>query len=436
MSQPAVIDPTQASHPNVSVFRPALFRSLDPKDRRMLLVLFALVIALFVLLAVFTPAEDANSNPVPSTYLSGAHGAKAAYTLLRQAGYSIGRWEQPLSQLAEQAGPGTVLILAEPASFSREDRRAVAAILGKGGRVLATGLRGGLILPGNGVTISRQASFAACEGRPEGLQPLATSGPIWIAPSAGWKGSDPETRIAYVCDGEPVVVEYSKERGHAVWWASSTPLENGSIERGKNLELLLNSIGSAQGKQIYWDESLHGYVTTAWDYVKGPVWPLFLSGAIGIALLVVFSYSRRSGPVRALPQAPRTTPIEFLDALGSLYRSTGAASTAVQIAWERFRAQAALLTGQRMLQVDAHTLTAAIERRFGSIAPDLEDDLVAAEEACCDDSLKSARALVLVRALRTHEETLRVAGSRPKIQQTPTDGQVLAPQISKATRAS
>jgi hypothetical protein len=427
MSQPAVVDPTRVSRPNLSVLRPALFESLDPKDRRMLLVLLVLVIALFVLLAIFTPAEDANSNPVPSTYLSGAHGAKAAYTLLRQSGYAIERWEQPLSQLAEQAGPGTVLILAEPASFSREDRRAVAAILDKGGRVLATGLRGGLILPGNGVTISRQASFAACEGRPEGLQPLSTSGSIWIAPSAGWKGSNPETRVAYVCDGEPVVVEYSKERGHAVWWASSTPLENGSIERGKNLELLLNSIGSAQGKQIYWDESLHGYVTTAWDYVKGPVWPLFLSSAIGIALLVVFSYSRRSGPVRALPQAPRTTPIEFLDALGSLYRSTGAASTAVQIAWERFRAQAALLTGQRMLQVDAHALTAAIERRFGAIAPDLEADLIAAEEACWDDSLKSARALILVRALRRHEETLRAAGSRPRAQ---------APLISEVTRAS
>jgi hypothetical protein len=406
-------------------------KSLDAKDRRMLLVLLGLVVVLFVLLAVFTPAEDPNSNPVPSTYLSGAHGAKAAYTLLQQSGYAIERWERPLSQLAEQAGPGTVVILAEPGSFSREDRRAIASILNKGGRVLATGLRGGLLLPGNRVGVSRQASFAACEAQPEGLQPLAAPGSIWIAPSAGWKGSDVETRVAYSCDGEPVVVEYAvgiqPSLGHAIWWASSTPLENGAIERGKNLELLLNSIGSALGRNVYWDESLHGYTTTAWDYVRGPVWPLFLSGSIGLALLVVFSYSRRSGPVRALPQAPRTTPIEFLEALGALYRSTGAASIALQVAWERFRAQTAVFTGQRTAQLDAHELAAVIERRFGTIAPELEADLVAAEEACWNDDLKSARALVLVRALRRHEESLRAAGSRPKTQ---------APFTSEVTRAS
>jgi Domain of unknown function (DUF4350) len=391
----------------------SLDRSLDRKDRRMLVIFLGMVVALFVLLAVFAPNEDPNSNPVPSTYLSGAHGAKAAYTLLQQSGYAIQRWEQPLGQLAEQAGPATVLILAEPASFSREDRLAVSAILHKGGRVLATGLRGGLILPGNRTTVSRQASFAACEAQPEGLQPLAAPGSIWIEPSAAWKGSDSETRVAYTCDDEPVVVEYSigvqPNQGHAVWWASATPLENASIERGKNLELLLNSVGSAAGKQVYWDESLHGYIATPWDYAKGPVWPLFLFGSIGLGLLVVFSYSRRSGPVRSLPQTPRTTPIEFLDALGALYRSTGAACTAVQIAWERFRAQAALFTGQKTAQLDPQQLTAAIERRFGVIASDLEADLVAAEEACWDESLKPARALVLVRALRSHEETLRAA---------------------------
>ena len=201
----------------------------------------------------------------------------------------------------------------------------------------------------------------------------------------------------------------SIEKGRAIWWASSTPLENDSIQRGQNLELLLNSIGQARNHHIYWDESLHGRVQTPWDFVSGPVWPLLSFGFMGLILLVVFSFSRRSGPVRALPQAPRTTPIEFLDALGSLYRSTGAASTALQIAWERFRTQAALLTGQRNLQLSASEVAANIERRFGAAAADMEADLIAAEEACSDETLKARRALELVRALRRHEETLRQA---------------------------
>src|ERR1700721_823967 len=106
----------------------------------------------------------------------------------------------------------------------------------------------------------------------------------------------PRRRLMYV--------QYPVALGTAVWWASSTPLENGSITRGQNLELLLNSIGPAQfqgqRQHIYWDESLHGLAQSPWDYVRGPVWPLLWLGAFGLALLVIFSYSRRSGPIRPL----------------------------------------------------------------------------------------------------------------------------------------
>jgi hypothetical protein len=56
-----------------------------------------------------------------------------------------------------------------------------------------------------------------------------------------------------------------------------------------------------------------------------------------LGLLVVFSFSRRSGPVRDLPPPARATPIEFLEALGSLYRNAGARIHGGAIAWERFR---------------------------------------------------------------------------------------------------
>jgi hypothetical protein len=395
----------------------------------MLLILLALVIALFVLLALVAPSEDANRNPVPSTYLTGTHGAKAAYTLLVQSGYQIQRWDEPLSVLAEHADPNTVVLFAEPYDASPEDKRAVAAILHKGGRVLATGPTGALLLPRSHTGSPTLPSFAACEAQPEGLSPLAASGSIWIVPRVVWTATSPETRADYTCAGEPVVVEYpvaaqpnpagaqtnydQEIQGRAIWWASSTPLENGSIQRGANLDLFLNSIGPAQAANgpihIYWDESLHGDSHSSWEYVRGPLWPLLWSGSAILLLLVLFSFSRRSGPIRPLPRAPRTTPIEFLEALGALYRSTGAASTALQVAWERFRAQSALLTGQRTAQMDAKQIAFALERRFGSAAANIEPDLIAAEEACYEDHLKPRRALILIRTLRQHEETLRAA---------------------------
>jgi hypothetical protein len=393
-----------------------LLASLTYKDRQMLLITVALVLVLLTLLALVSPREDPNRNPVPSSYLSGQHGAKAAFTLLQQSGYTVERWEQPLSDLAEQSGPSTVVILAEPFSFEPADHSAIASILQKGGRVLATGGQGGLLLPGSEVTMSKGVSFAACEAQPDGLSPLAGAGPIWIVPSYTWPESRPEIRAAYTCASQPVVVEYpvgsGRVTGTAVWWASSTPLENGSITRAQNLELLLNSIGPAKSQHVYWDESLHGAVQSQWDLAKGPIWPLLSLGSLGLMLLAIFSFSRRSGPIRPLPQAPRTTPIEFLDALGALYRSTGAAPTAMQIAWERFRSQAALLTGQRTSHLDARQLAAAIERRFGALrsaTAGMEADLVAAEEACWDDNLKPRRALTLIQTLRRHEETMRTS---------------------------
>jgi hypothetical protein len=404
-----------------------LFSSLDSKDRNMMLVILGLIAALFVVLAFLTPPQDPNSNTVPDSNLAAHHGAKAAFTLLAQSGYAIQRSEVPLSTVASQAGPGTVVILAEPTYSDSDDHKAVAEILRKGGRVLATGFRGGDLLPGNSVTSSKavsELSFAACEAQPDGLGSLAGTGSIWIVPEATWEESSPQVRTAYTCAGQPVVVEYPVGKGLAVWWASSTPLENSSITRGQNLELLLNSVGPPHGQKIDWDESLHNEKETPSGDSGGPVWSLLGLGSIGMILLVIFSLSRRSGPVRPMPHAPRTTPIEFLDALGGLYRSTGAASTAMQIAWERFRSQAGLLTGQpkgfgrgqSKSETSAKELSAAITRRFGAVANGMEPDLIAAEEACWDDKLKPRRALALVQALRRHEETLRAASSRGQSQ--------------------
>src|ERR1700733_1861159 len=232
----------------------SLLSSLDQKDRRMLLVILGLVALLFLVFVLFVPQQDPNSNPVPSSYLAGQHGAKAAFTLLEQSGYTVERWEESLSNLAARADAATVLILAEPYSYNPEDRTAIATILQKGGRVVATGFQGGMLLPGSDVTFSKEIAFVACEAEPDGLGPLAGRGAIWIIPRAAWNETRPEVRTAYTCAGQPVVVQYPVGKGTAVWWASSTPLENGSISRGQNLELLLNSIGPAQiqGQHIYW----------------------------------------------------------------------------------------------------------------------------------------------------------------------------------------
>ena len=311
--------------------------SLDAKDRRLLLWSLGIGIALAVLTGFLLPNGNSNDNPLPSTYLSGRHGARAAYETLLRSNYPIERWERPLGELAATAGPETVVIFAEPFTRESADIKAVRTILERGGRVLATGYGGGFILPGAASEMPKTFDFAACRLEPEGLDPLSNSGEAWMVPEAAWAVGNPAQRVEYSCAGQPAVVEYGWGKGHAVWWAGSTPLENGSLARAHDLDLFLNSLGPREGHRFYWDESLHGEIRSVWSYAAGPALNMLWIGMAVLALLVVFSFSRRSGPVRDLPQPARATPIEFLEALGSLYRNAGAASTAVSIAWERFR---------------------------------------------------------------------------------------------------
>ncbi len=385
------------------------FSSLDAKDRRLLLWSVAIAIALAAAAGFLVPNGNSDDNPMPSTYLSGQHGARAAYETLLRAGYPLERWEQPLRDLAAQAGPGTVVIFAEPFTRETEDIKALKQVVERGGRVLSTGYWGGSILPGGETTITRNLDFAACELEPEGLDPLAGTGGVWMVPRATWQVGNPNQRIQYSCAGQPAVVEYDYGKGHVVWWASATPLENGSLSRAQDFDLLLNSLGPRDGHHFYWDESLHGDVRSDWSYVKGPFLPLLLSGLAGLMILIVFSFSRRSGPLRELPPQARATPIEFLDALGSLYRNAGAASTVVAIAWERFRRYSLRLCGLHQGASSAAEVGIAIRRRFPTVADSLEADLAACEDASWSETIEPRAALKLIQTLHGHEQAIMQA---------------------------
>ncbi len=385
--------------------------SLDPKDRRMVLWCLGIALCLAVLIGFLLPAANNNSNPMPSSYLSGQHGARAAYETLLRSGYSIERWERPLPELAATAGPETVVIFADPLTREPANLKAVRQILERGGRVLSTGFWGAFILPGEAGDPPDEFTFAACKLEPEGLEALAGSGEVWMVPQATWRVGNPAIRVDYSCAGQPAVLEYDWEKGHAIWWASSTPLENASLARAGDLDLLLNSIGPREGHHFYWDESLHGEIRSTWSYASGVAWNLLWFGLVAVGILVVLSFSRRSGPIRDLPPAVRATPIEFLEALGSLYRNAGASSTAIAIALERFRRIVQRLCGLRGQPMSAEEMAAAVRRRFPQSDSSLESDLKACEEATWSESLTPGEALKLIQKLKGHLEQLRAAAN-------------------------
>ena len=385
-----------------------LFASLDDKDRKLLIGCAAAVLVLAFLTAFFARNQNNDDNPLPSSYLTGKHGARAAFEMLQSSGYNVVRWEQPLSDLAAKANAQTVVIFADPLIMTAEDIKAVHDIVAAGGRILVTGGSGGALAPDGNPRPPSQLS-AACKLTPQGLDPLAGSGEVWMAPEATWGFDRPRDRVEYNCASAPAVVEYTAGKGDVVWWASSTPLENGSISRAGNLNLFLNSLGEREGHQFYWDESLHGNRHSDWYYARGPAMILLLSGMIGIGLLIIFSFSRRSGPERDLPAPVRATPVEFLEALGSLYKEAHASATAVELAYERFRRRVGDFCGLKGARMSAEDLGKALRRRFPRAAAELERDLVECEAAVSEDELEPKRALALVQRLSRHGEALDAA---------------------------
>ena len=384
--------------------------SLDPKDRRLLLVCLGTVVVIALLSAFFARNQNSDDNPLPGSYLTGRHGARAAFEMLQSSGYNIQRWEQSLGDLASQADAQTVVIFADPVFSSPKDAQAIRQIVDRGGRVLLTGFEGGALAPGSDLRAPTQFQ-SACKLTPQGLDPLAGSGQVWMVPEAGWGDDRPLDRVQYNCVDTPAVVEYDMGKGHVVWWAGPTPLENGSITRAANLNLFLNALGARDGHRFYWDESLHGELQSDWFYAQGPALTMLRWGLVAIALLIVLSFSRRRGPLRDFPQPVRTTPVEFLEALGSLYAEAGASATAVELAYDRFRRRVADLCGLSGAPMPARELAAALRRRFPKIAADLEKDLVDCEEAIASDDLAPKRALALVQALARRSQEAQAAAT-------------------------
>ena len=106
-----------------------LFASLDAKDRKLLFSCLGAVVVLAVVTAFFARNQNNDDNTVPSSYLTGKHGARAAYDLLQASGYNVERWEQPLSDLASarrRADRGRSL--PSPFSLRRQMRKPCATL--------------------------------------------------------------------------------------------------------------------------------------------------------------------------------------------------------------------------------------------------------------------------------------------------------------------
>ena len=386
--------------------------SVASLDRRLMLWLGGAVLLIIVAVSIIAPATGSN-DPRPSSYNAAPGGAKAAYLLLESLKRPVMRWDQPLDELSSVDASRTTLLLAEPMYTALEKDRLAAAIkafLERGGRVLTTGADGALMIPGGAVKGSRRLGNL-CYTEPEGPGPLARAGKVEMHDVVRWADAGADVFVEQRCGPDAVVVRIPVGHGEAIWWSSPTPLTNAELHNDADLKLLLASLGD--GRRILFDESLQQTTQTQWSATRGlPLRSLLAQAALIFALLV-FSFSRRRGPVRLPTAVPRSSPLEFAVSMGDLYEKAGATGAATEAA--RRRLDSALLhearLPQRTLQTGPDAVVEALEKRFGGVWKSVGEHLREAALAA-DIDPKAGSALKLVRALGEDAARVRRA-SRP-----------------------
>jgi hypothetical protein len=381
-------------------------------DRRMLLILCAAMVAMVVVVSVIAP-QSAENDPRPTVSNLGPQGAKAAYLTLGALGIKTTTWERSLAALNESLRDAqaarTTLVLAAP-QYGATERDELAAevkrFLERGGRVLATGPSGALLLPEGEVKPAGLLASGLCQTTPEGPGTLARAGSVEMTVSSQWASEEPRYRVEQRCGGDAVVVSYAVGKGEAVWWSSAAALENAELKKDADLRLLLASVGDE--RDVVFDESLHGVVKTLWDAAKGlPLKWLALQAAL-LFVLLVLSFSRRRGPLRLPVQLPRSSPVEFAASMGDLYEKAAASSAATEAARRRLLRVLTREAGvaQGTIEEGPEAIAEALRERLGGDWSRVSAHLHEAKRAQ-HEAIAMRSALALVRALSEDAESVR-----------------------------
>jgi hypothetical protein len=378
---------------------------LTPGDRKVLLIAAGVLVAMLATSLILARGASTDED-IPSTYSAASGGSKAAFLLLRESGYHVDTWEKPLRDLP--AGRDTTLVLAEPAGFpAGGEKQKLAEFLNSGGRLIAAGRFAGFYLPTDEETAAPLGGDAWTRVPALSLSPITRAAPeITLAPRAYWRDHAKVVPLYGEID-KPVVVEYKVGEGSVLWLAEPAPLTNAGLKEPGNLEFMLAAIGKPEGKQILWDEYVHGYersnITAKSRSVIG--W-IGLQLAI-FAVAILATYSRRSGPVWIPEAESRLSPLEFVRTLGGLYQHANASSVAVEIFYQRFRY---LLT--RRLGVSIHSSVSDLDRSLrerGTIEDKTFTETLTACEACrYDPDVSPSMALRLVQALFHYSQKLKL----------------------------
>jgi hypothetical protein len=368
------------------------------------LTIVVIAVVLMVLIAGITTVvapPDQGLGVRGSSLSSGAAGSKAGFLLLRRLGYVVQRTFDPLVSLDADPGTDVLVLMAGRQAPSKLDVAALRRFVEAGG--VAVVAEETDWLPALRMGPTAPSSAAAPEA--VAASPLALGAPSLRMDHLAGAGTPRPPYTTVYADARGAAVSVAQiGKGRVVYWASALPATNAAIDEPGHVELLVNALGPPLDRRVLWDEHYHGYRRSALSYASGTPLPAGLAqlGLIGLAALLTVSFRRR--PLRALPDPPRTAPLEFVDTMAGLYQKAGARATAVSVALAHLRRRLAAATALPP-DVDDARLAAAAAPRTALDAPSLSA-LLARGRAGAGGGLSTAEAVALVRDLQDASRSL------------------------------
>lgn len=124
----------------------------------------------------------------------------------------------------------------------------------------------------------------------------------------------------------------------------------------------------AEGNNIFINEYVHGFMNrdNAMSYYKNTLLSPIFNQILFFMVILIWSVSRRFGRIRPIVEPERTTNIEYVEAIGNLYKKAGLTGTALAPVYNQFR-QHLCKHLNIDIKVNNDDLFAAINKSFSNV---------------------------------------------------------------------
>jgi uncharacterized protein DUF4350 len=360
------------------------------------------------------PSEN-ETQPIRSSYSTGATGTRAFYQLLEESGRPVARWRESYLSLAEKAGDA-LLIAVGPfhldSTLPTDESQAFQAFISGGGNALIISRSPAKQLGDPGIhsiainsriTAKNPPWFAAPElivdPRSDELivQPTELTKDLnqlalsqlaarmtFALPAKASSEREleintevkprprPSAPVIHLGDQDgAVLADFKYGNGRVVFLSDPFVIANRSLALGSNLRLALNlidSLGAGRdggARRIFFDEYHHGYRSEnnpLVSYFRGTPMAWLVFQGLLLSFLIVYTYGKRFARPLPLPQLDRHSPLEFVSSMANLQQAAQARDLAIENIFPRFKAQLCRRVGLSS-RAQPEEIIAAVRRR-------------------------------------------------------------------------